>query len=90
MEIATLWIKRKSFSSDTTPELLVAWDEYSIEENWQGWCDACDRELAAVGDDVEEFRFMSLHVDGAELQRMFERPRLSAKQVAELEDPRNL
>lgn len=63
MDIATLWIKRKGFE-DGPAELLVAWDGWSIEENWEGWRDACDRELKAVGDDVAAKRFVNLSREG--------------------------
>lgn len=70
IDIATLWIKRKGFE-DGPAELLVAWDGYSIEGNWEGWAAACKRELDAVGEDCAAKRFINLRVNDSEIEDKF-------------------
>jgi hypothetical protein len=89
MNVATLWIKRKDFEDDA-PELVVAWDEYCIEENWTGWRDNCARVLADIGDQVAAFRFINIQIASEEIQRYFEVGSATALGTSELEDPRAL
>ena len=87
MDIATLWIKRKG-GEDSAPELIVAWDEYSIEENWEGWVAACKKELDAIGDDVAAKRFLNLKVNGGTIDDFFtEWKTVHVTDVSELDDP---
>lgn len=75
MEVQTLWITRKS-EPDASPELLVAWDEYSIDQNYKGYQEDVDRALASVGQDVAEYRFITLIVSRKELDNAFKPVRL--------------
>ena len=69
MLIKALFITRKSDSA--APELLEAWDEYSIDENPDGAREAFTEALARVGDDVDQFRYVELDVDGRALSEAF-------------------
>lgn len=90
MDVATLWIKRKG-CEDGPPELIVAWDGYSIEENWQGWSDACARELKMIGDDVVAHRFLNIHLKDDEIEKYFtEFQSIPVERVTELDDPETL
>lgn len=63
MRILSLWITRKD---DDWPELLVAWDETSAEENPEGWEADCENALLRVGDDIKDQRFLTIDIfDGA-------------------------
>jgi hypothetical protein len=57
--ISTLWITRHS---DATPELLAAWDQFSIDGNPGGFTKACEDALAAVGGDVRDRAYLTLIV----------------------------
>ena len=69
MQIKTLWITRKGFES--TPELLVAQDEYGADENPDWFDEQTTRELEAVGSDFAESRIIMLEVDGDAITRAF-------------------
>lgn len=86
MDIASLWIKRKGYE-DVAPELLVAWDEYSIEENWDGWASACHDALKACGDEVLDKRFINLSVQQSQIEAIFMRGTIPVVNVTELDDP---
>ncbi len=51
------------------PELLVAWDEFMVEENLQGWEKDCRDTLAAVGSEVQRSAYIDIRVDGVELEK---------------------
>ena len=57
--ISTLWITRHS---EDTPELLAAWDQFSIDGNPGGFTEACEKALAAVGDDVRDTAYLTIVV----------------------------
>lgn len=67
MEIQTLWVMRKGADN---PEILEAWDEYEVEENPEGFREACKRALEAVGEDVET-RYVTIKL-GVEFYKAFE------------------
>jgi hypothetical protein len=49
MQIKSLWALRKGYEA---PELLVAWDEISIDENWDGFQEDVKRAIDAIGEDA--------------------------------------
>ena len=57
--VATLWITRQS---EDTPELLVAWDNFTIDGNPGGFTEACTSALAAVGGDVRDTAYLTIVV----------------------------
>ncbi len=71
--IRSLWITRKSIDSGFhPPELVEAWDEWSIDENPDGWQEACKRALDAVGSDLSSHRYIDLRVSGDALDSAFQ------------------
>lgn len=46
--IRTLWFWRKD---EDGPELLTAWDEWSVDGNYEGWRRDCEQSFAAVESD---------------------------------------
>lgn len=90
IDLATLWIKRKS-DQDGPPECLLAWDGWSIEENWEVWRDAVDRELKSLGDDLWQYRLFNIRVPEGPIEESFTEFRsLDADGMSELDDPRAL
>lgn len=59
MIIETLWIKRQY---EDTPELLVAWDEFSVDENPEGFAEDCASALLKIGDDLAASRQIQISV----------------------------
>jgi len=80
MNIHTLWVMRKS---ETVPELLEAWDEFSVDENPYGFKAACADSLARVGSGVESHRFIDLSVSLRDVERQFGPAVLDADVVSE-------
>jgi hypothetical protein len=71
--IRTLWITRKSIDGGFhPPELVQGWDEWSIDENIDGWQGACKDALDAVGPDLAAHRYVDILVDGDDLAAAFE------------------
>lgn len=84
VEVRSLWITRKSIDGGFHfPELLVAWDEYGIDENYEGWREACDDALAACGDDVAQWRIIPLRVCREDVEAVFEGGPVDAEVVSE-------
>ena len=61
MQVRMLWIRRKGMT-DTSPELIEAWDEYSIDENPEGAQESFREALDKVGNDLDEFRYITLDI----------------------------
>lgn len=76
-DIRTLWIKRKS-EPRGFPELLVAWDEYCIDNYPEGFDKACQVALDACGNDVAERRYITLSTPDTEIEDAFKPARISA------------
>ena len=68
MIIRTLWITRKS--EEAPPELIEAWDEWSIEDNFEGWTRACEEALERIGNDVDQFRYIDIDL-GSQIESRF-------------------
>jgi len=73
MVLKTMWIKR-DYAWDDPPELLVAWDEYAVEINPDGFRKHCDYELEALGSDREKatVRYVDIHVFRKTIEDAFE------------------
>lgn len=70
MKVMTMWGVRRGFEEDM-PELMEAWDEYSID-NWvEGWEEACDKARTSWGDDLVAWRILELDVDNASVLAAF-------------------
>ena len=77
IEIHTLWGVRKDF--DETPELMVAWDEFTREANWEGFDEACEREKALWGNDLADTRLIVIKVPYESIQKAFEAPTIEGE-----------
>lgn len=71
MIVRGLWVTRK-YDTNAPPELLEAWDEVSIDENLEGFNEACKKALDAVGDDVDEFRYIDMEVPTSAVRQAFQ------------------
>ena len=61
MNIKCLWILRTS--EPELPELVQAWDEFSVDDNPEGFADACADSLNRIGTDLEDHRYITIRVD---------------------------
>lgn len=83
MEIRTLWAKRRdSYPGEHAPELLVAWDEFSIDDYREGWEDAKASELAAMEGDLVASAELVIDVPDDAVFALFESPKVSAEVVS--------
>lgn len=68
MIIHTLWGLRKG---KFTPELMVAWDEFSVDNYQEGFAEDCEKVIASWGSDLVEKRYIDIHVHDDLLMRTF-------------------
>lgn len=67
MKIHCLFVVRDDRSG---VELLEAWDEYSVDENFEGWKEACKTSLTPVLlDGVLKHGYIDIEVDEGEIDR---------------------
>jgi hypothetical protein len=71
MIISTLWGLRKG---ERMPELMEAWDEYSVDSYSDGWVKACEKAIASWGDDLVEYREINVSVDVDQIELAFYAP----------------
>ena len=71
MKIHTLWGERKGFEGDA-PELMVAWDECSIESNPDGFEDACREARTSWGSELVQERCIHIEVPESVIFDAFE------------------
>ena len=80
MIVKSLWIRRKYDPS--VPELLTAWDEYSIEENPDGFEADVEQALDKIGSDLMSYRVIDLVVYTPAILNAFEPVQVAAKPLA--------
>jgi hypothetical protein len=80
MIIETFWGWRKG---EDSPELLVAWDEYTVDGYPEGYEAAVEEALKGAGDEMVEVRRIQLSVNYTQITSQFEVPTLHAKVVKE-------
>ena len=61
MDIKTLWVRRAS--EPELPELVQAWDEFGVEDNPEGFAEACATSINAIGTDLDTYRYITIRVD---------------------------
>lgn len=76
MKIQCLFILR---NGESGPELLTAWDEYTVMENAEGWTEDCEKALAAVKTDIVRHAYVDIEVDDEELAAKLVSPCLKGK-----------
>lgn len=62
MRLKCLFIERHGAAQGDDPELLQAWDEWTIAENEEGWLAACQESLDACKGDVARKAFVYIEV----------------------------
>lgn len=88
IDVAMLWVCRKGCD---IPELLNAWDGYSIEENFDGWAKSCKDALDACGGDVDAFRYVNIKVDADALDVIFrDYQTIAATGLTVIDDPASI
>lgn len=70
MIVKSLWFWRKG---EDSPEMLTAWDEFTVDENWEGWQADCAKHLDAVRPDMSDlgYRYVDIRVDAETIEQMF-------------------
>lgn len=83
MDLYILFIQRKeNFPMEYAPEALVVWDEYAMEENPEGFEEACAKTLKEHGDQVFAHRVVRLRVDQEKIRELLiETPVIEAKML---------
>lgn len=77
IQIHTLWGTRKGYENDA-PELMVAWDEYAVAANPDGFVFACQAERDAWGDDLVAERAILIDVPRDQIINASEPPAITA------------
>ena len=62
---------RKSAGFPDEIELMVAWDEYCVDGNGDGFEEACKEEKKSWGSDLGETRMIEIEVDESAIQERF-------------------
>jgi hypothetical protein len=71
MDLHILFIQRKeSYPGECAPEALVVWDEYSVDENPEGFENAIKLSLAGQGSDVAAHRVIRVRVDQERIHKL--------------------
>lgn len=69
MILHTLWGAR---AGEAVPELMVAWDEYSVDQYPEGFEGDCDRAIKSWGSDLQHKRYIDIDVSEDALINAFE------------------
>lgn len=72
MKLICLFGTRKH--SLDAPELMLAWDEYSMDENPEGFSQECKDARKSWGEDLEQWRTIEIEIDEERLRAHFETP----------------
>lgn len=78
MKIYTLWGLRRG---ETMPELMVAWDEYCVDANGEGFVEALVEARKSWGSDLVDDRPLAIDIPDQTIERLFKRPVVRAKVV---------
>lgn len=78
MKIYTLWGKRP----DDTTELMVAWDEYCVDGNPEGFEEALAEARKSWGSDLVDDRPLAIEIPDEAVERLFEHKVVKAKMVS--------
>ncbi len=68
------------FEPESVPEVLVCWDEYCLDANFEGYEEAC-KTAKALCKDFVAFRELDVEIDERELCEIFEAPIFQGKIV---------
>ena len=70
MDLHILFMQRKErFEGQFGPEALVCWDEYTRDENPDGFGEACDKAIQAHKGEAAGFALLRVAVNGTEIRK---------------------
>ena len=69
MKIECLFVVRDERGG---PELLIAWDEHTVSQNYEGWRAACDTAIKSLDGDYLRQRIVSIDVPDKVLAKALE------------------
>jgi hypothetical protein len=81
VRISTVWIRRKDGEWNEAPEIQLAWTEHDIDNWYEGWVEALDKALSAVGDDLRDYRIIDIEVPWQSIVDAFGDPVVEATGV---------
>lgn len=71
MDLHVLFMQRKErYEGEFGPEALLAWDEYTIDENPPGFHEAVEKAKAAHADCSAGFALIKISIDGDKVRQM--------------------
>jgi hypothetical protein len=81
MRIVCMFGARKSSVDDNEPiiELMVAWDEYCIDENPEGFEEDCEKAKKSWGNDLAAYRMVDININEKELRERFKNGQLEGE-----------
>ncbi len=62
--------RNQSYEGEYAPETLVCWEEFSVEENPEGFEGECDAAREKNKNDFSAFRVIHVNVDGDKIDRL--------------------
>jgi len=74
MKLTTVWCK---YGAESPPELLVAWDEWCMDANYEGYCQEVAGVVAKYP--TATYREIELEVDESAVLAAFETSKLKAR-----------
>jgi len=77
MKLITLWGQRRS--DPDIVELMVAWDEYCVDANYEGVEQDCEKAKASWGDDLLATREITINVSEKQVRAAFESPQIEGE-----------
>jgi hypothetical protein len=72
MKIFCLFGQRKEEHGPRETELMVAWDEYCVEENEEGFAEEIARAKRSWGDDLAQWRMIEVEIPDALIDQAFD------------------
>jgi hypothetical protein len=76
-----VWIRRRGAEWEEAPELQLAWTEHDIDNWYEGWVEALDKAISAIGDDLRDYRIIDIEVPWQSIVDVFEDPVVEATGV---------
>lgn len=77
-------LRKEQYEGQNAPELLLAWDEYCIEENPEGWETEVQSLIEHLGKEMTAMRIVDIEVDSKRLRdALVKTPELRAQIVGE-------
>lgn len=78
MVIHCLFIVR---SKKCGPELLVAWDEFSVDENFEGWEEDCHETLTSLQGEYTHQTYVDIELQDSDLEEKLYGSELQGKVI---------